>query len=120
LFELPPLHYAQEPSFVPRSQPRAEDDGFLLTSSESAISVAEEEDFEPPRGVWLERTSAIVRWSTGVELPPLHYAQEPSFVPRSQPRAEDDGFLLTYVFGYAYLAAAALRGRRPCACPRHR
>jgi carotenoid cleavage dioxygenase-like enzyme len=32
------------------------------------------------------------------ELPPLHYAQEPSFVPRSDPRAEDDGFLLTYVF----------------------
>lgn len=32
------------------------------------------------------------------ELPPLHYAQEPSFVPRSHPRAEDDGFLLTYVF----------------------
>ncbi|GAA5991171.1 hypothetical protein JCM10908_006570 [Rhodotorula pacifica] len=32
------------------------------------------------------------------ELPPAHYAQEPSFVPRKHPRAEDDGFLLTYVF----------------------
>ncbi|GAA5860989.1 hypothetical protein JCM3774_003218 [Rhodotorula dairenensis] len=32
------------------------------------------------------------------ELPPMHYAQEPSFVPRKEPRAEDDGFLLTYVF----------------------
>ncbi|BGP33438.1 hypothetical protein JCM10296v2_005240 [Rhodotorula toruloides] len=32
------------------------------------------------------------------ELPQLHYAQESSFVPRQNPRSEDDGYLLTYVF----------------------
>ncbi|GAA6040554.1 hypothetical protein JCM8097_005461 [Rhodosporidiobolus ruineniae] len=32
------------------------------------------------------------------ELPPHHYAQESSFVPRANGRSEDDGFLLTYVF----------------------
>lgn len=32
------------------------------------------------------------------ELPPAVYAQESSFVSRKNPRSEDDGFLLTYVF----------------------
>lgn len=31
------------------------------------------------------------------------YAQEPRFVPRSQPRSEDDGWLLTYVFDESQL-----------------
>lgn len=37
------------------------------------------------------------------ELPPRHYAQESSFVPRNNARAEDDGFLLTYVFDEAQI-----------------
>ncbi len=36
-------------------------------------------------------------------LPPGHFAQECSFVPRAAMRGEDDGFLLTYVFDEAQL-----------------
>ncbi|KAK7914031.1 retinal pigment epithelial membrane protein [Apiospora marii] len=38
-------------------------------------------------------------------LPPGWYAQEPRFVPRADARAEDDGWLLTYVFDEAQLDA---------------
>ncbi|KAF2877043.1 carotenoid oxygenase [Massariosphaeria phaeospora] len=37
------------------------------------------------------------------QLPPLHYAQEARFVPRSDTRTEDDGFLLFYVFDESQL-----------------
>lgn len=43
-------------------------------------------------------------------LPAGCYAQEPRFVPRRKPEAEDDGWLLTYVFDEAQLDAAG-------ACP---
>lgn len=33
-----------------------------------------------------------------LKMPPRHFAQESSFVPRENPRSEDDGYLLTYVF----------------------
>lgn len=39
------------------------------------------------------------------KLPKGHYAQEPRFVPRSNPRSEDDGWLLTYVFDESQLDA---------------
>ncbi|GAA5879807.1 hypothetical protein JCM16303_004186 [Sporobolomyces ruberrimus] len=37
------------------------------------------------------------------ELPPKHYAQEASFVPRENPRGQDDGFLVFYVFDESQL-----------------
>lgn len=37
------------------------------------------------------------------ELPPNHYAQEASFVPREDPRGEDDGYLVFYVFDESQL-----------------
>ncbi|KAF1948564.1 carotenoid oxygenase [Byssothecium circinans] len=40
---------------------------------------------------------------TAFALPPLHYAQEARFVPRQTPAAEDDGFLLFYVFDESQL-----------------
>ncbi|GAA5998456.1 carotenoid oxygenase family protein [Rhodotorula paludigena] len=43
------------------------------------------------------------------ELPPRHFAQESSFVPRAKPRSEDDGFLLTYVFDEHQLDPASGR-----------
>lgn len=38
-------------------------------------------------------------------FPPLHYAQECSFVPRADAKAEDDGYLLTYVYDERNLRA---------------
>lgn len=37
------------------------------------------------------------------KLPPGWYAQEPRFVARAQPKSEDDGWLLTYVFNESQL-----------------
>ncbi|GAA6059008.1 hypothetical protein JCM10212_001718 [Sporobolomyces blumeae] len=37
------------------------------------------------------------------EMPPGHFAQEASFVPRENPRDEDDGYLVFYVFDEAQL-----------------
>ncbi|GAA5888547.1 hypothetical protein JCM6882_008992 [Rhodosporidiobolus microsporus] len=45
------------------------------------------------------------------ELPPQHFAQEASFVPRRNPRSEDDGFLLTYVFNERQLDPITGRAR---------
>lgn len=36
-------------------------------------------------------------------LPPLHFASEPSFVPRADARSEDDGYLVFYVFDESQL-----------------
>jgi carotenoid cleavage dioxygenase-like enzyme len=43
-------------------------------------------------------------------LPPGWAAQEPTFVPRANPKGEDDGFLLTYVFDEAQLDASGEAG----------
>ncbi|GAA5840023.1 hypothetical protein JCM11251_006589 [Rhodosporidiobolus azoricus] len=45
------------------------------------------------------------------ELPPQLYAQEASFVPRRNPRSEDDGFLVTYVFDERQLDSVTGRPR---------
>ncbi|BGP41467.1 hypothetical protein JCM10449v2_005454 [Rhodotorula kratochvilovae] len=45
------------------------------------------------------------------EMPPRHFAQESSFVPRRNARSEDDGFLLTYVFDEHQLDEATGRPR---------
>ncbi|GAA6016260.1 hypothetical protein JCM10207_000449 [Rhodosporidiobolus poonsookiae] len=42
------------------------------------------------------------------ELPPHHYAQEASFVPRQNGQDEDDGYLLTYVFDERQLDEAGV------------
>ncbi|KAL0938361.1 carotenoid oxygenase [Colletotrichum truncatum] len=45
------------------------------------------------------------------KMPQGWYAQEPRFVPRSQPESEDDGWLLTYVFDESQLdSSGACRG----------
>jgi len=46
-----------------------------------------------------------------LQMPPRHYAQESSFVPRRNPRSEDDGYLLTYVFDEHQLDEATGRPR---------
>ncbi|GAA5841779.1 hypothetical protein JCM9279_003105 [Rhodotorula babjevae] len=46
-----------------------------------------------------------------LQMPPRHYAQESSFVARANPRSEDDGYLLTYVFDEHQLDEATGRPR---------
>ncbi|GAA5926940.1 carotenoid oxygenase family protein [Sporobolomyces koalae] len=41
------------------------------------------------------------------ELPPHHFAQEASFVPREHPRGQDDGYLVFYVFDESQLESSS-------------
>ncbi|KAF2642911.1 carotenoid oxygenase [Massarina eburnea CBS 473.64] len=78
-----------------------EAEGKASAKTEREDSDANEHDDENAPTTTSHPTPSIQTFT----LPPHHYTQEPRFIPRTSPTAEDDGYLLFYVFNETQLDA---------------